>query len=195
MDTAETAPRTAPESPKPPPPEHSWILLFWRLPAALAAVVFGLDQATKWLVLRAWPGESPFPQIELVPGFFSLVHYRNQGAAWGIFSDHTALLALVSLLVMAGMVAFFRHLTEDVPERAVALGVVLGGVAGNFWDRLFRREVVDFLLFYWRDWQTRSFPAFNVADTAITCGIAVFVLSSLFRREKNAGPTPVGGDV
>lgn len=194
MTTAETAPRPAQESANSPPPEPSWILCFWRLPICLATAVFVLDQATKWLVLRAWPGESPYPQVELIPGFFSLVHYRNQGAAWGILSDHTSLLALVSLLVLVGMVWFFRHLTEDVPERAVALGIVLGGVAGNFWDRVFRREVVDFLLFYWRDWQTRSFPAFNVADTAITCGLAVFVLSSLVRRERAPGPAPASGD-
>jgi signal peptidase II len=179
---------------KPPPPERSWILLFWRLPVCLAGAVFLLDQASKWLVLRTWPDSSPFPQVELIPGFFSLVHYRNQGAAWGIFSDHTSLLACVSLLVLVGMVWFFRHLTEDVPERAVALGIVLGGVAGNLWDRVFRQEVVDFLLFYWRDWQTLSFPAFNLADTAITCGITAFVVSSVFRRERGTEPTPIGND-
>lgn len=178
---------------KPPPPEKSWILLFWRLPAWLAGGVFLLDQASKWLVLRAWPEVAPAPRAELVPGFFSLVHYRNPGAAWGILADHTALLTALSLVVLVGMVAFFRQLTEDVPERAVALGVVLGGVAGNLWDRAIRQEVVDFLLFYWRDWRTRSFPAFNVADAAITCGIFAFVLSSLLRREAAPEPT-AGGD-
>jgi len=194
MAAAETAARPARESAKPPSPEHSWILLFWRLPCILAGAVFALDQATKWLVLRAWPEVSPFPQVEVLAGFFSLVHYRNQGAAWGILSDHTTLLTLVSLAVLVAMVVFFRHLTEDVPERAVALGIVLGGVAGNFWDRVFRREVVDFLLFYWRDWRTRSFPAFNVADAAITCGIAVFIASSLLRRERAPDQGPDDGN-
>lgn len=149
----------------------------------LAILIFGLDQWTKWLVIQAWPGITYTPQVEVIPGFFSLVHYRNQGAAWGILSNHTMLLALVSLLVLVAVIAYFRRLTEDVPERALALGAMLGGVAGNLWDRVFRQEVVDFLLFYWRDWQTRSFPAFNIADSAITCGIAVYIVSSFLRGD------------
>jgi signal peptidase II len=149
--------------------------------------VLALDHLTKWLVIRAWPETTYEPPVEVIPGFFSLVHYRNRGAAWGIFADHTMLLALVSLAVFVAMIVYFRRLTEDVPERAIALGAVLGGVVGNLIDRLFRHEVVDFLLFYWGDWHTRSFPAFNIADSAITCGIAVFIISSFLRGEQDNG--------
>ena len=181
-----------------PPQASSWLISFWRAPLGLAIAVFGLDQWTKWLVIQAWPQTSPLPRVEVVPGFFSLVHYRNQGAAWGILADHTMGLALVSLVVLVAVVICFRRLTEDVPERALALGAILGGVAGNLWDRVFRQEVVDFLLFYWRNWQTRSFPAFNVADSAITCGIAVYIVSSFWRGDlpvpwtRRSQPRPTG---
>jgi signal peptidase II len=173
-----------------PPTAHPWVLSFWRVPCWLALVVLGLDQWTKFLVDRAWPQGTSQPPVTLIPGFFSLVHYRNKGAAWGILSNHTFLLALVSLVVFVAMVAYFRRLTEDVPERALALGVVLGGVAGNLLDRLFREGVVDFLLFYWRDWRTHSFPAFNVADSAITCGIAVYIVSSFLRGDLSPDMRP-----
>jgi signal peptidase II len=142
--------------------------------------VLGLDHWTKHLVIRAWPEPGPAFRREIIPGFFSLVHYRNRGAAWGILSNQTFLLAIISIVVFALMIVYFRRLTEDWPERALALGAVLGGVVGNMLDRLFRKEVVDFLLFYWRD---HAFPAFNVADSAITCGIAVFVISSFLRGD------------
>jgi signal peptidase II len=178
-----------------PQTNNLWLLSFWRLPCVVGLVVFGLDQLTKYLVVRAWPVPSAALRLPLIPGFFSLVHYRNRGAAWGIFSDHTSLLAVISLVVFAAMVFYFRRLTEDMPERALALGAVLGGVVGNMLDRLVRHEVVDFLLFYWRD---HAFPAFNVADTAITCGIGVFIVSSFLRGdlrgEGHAEPVPSADD-
>jgi signal peptidase II len=178
-----------------PQSKNPWLVSFWRLPCLLGLVVLGLDHLTKYLVIRAWPEPGPMLRLQVIPGFFSLVHYRNRGAAWGIFSDHTFLLAVVSVVVFAMMVYHFRRLTEDMPERALALGAVLGGVVGNMLDRLFRHEVVDFLLFYWHG---HAFPAFNVADSAITCGIGVFIVSSFLRgdprEEESTEPTPAADD-
>jgi len=171
------------------------VLSFWRAPLGLALAVLLLDQATKMFVLRSWPLNSHF---RIVPGFFSLVHYHNSGAAWGMFSEHTEVLAILSAVVMMALVLWFDRLVEGFGERALALGAVFGGIAGNLIDRVAYGEVVDFLLFYWRGFQ---WPAFNVADSAISCGVTVFVISSFFRRQPCEPATrapargqPGGGD-
>ncbi len=148
---------------------------FWRVPLVVGVLVLAGDFWTKRLVLAHWP---PGYHRPVIPGLFSLVHYRNPGAAWGLFARHTELLALLSVAVLAALVVWFDRLTEGFPERAVALGLVFGGIAGNLIDRVAYREVVDFLLFYWRGFQ---WPAFNLADSAISCGVTVFVLSSFLR--------------
>ncbi len=159
-------------------------LRFWRLPLLLGLIVLALDQATKLLILRHWPLGV---QRQIIPGLFSLVHCRNPGAAWSLFADYTEILAALSAVVLVALVVCFDRLVEDFPERAVALGVVFGGIAGNLIDRVAYGEVVDFLLFYWRAFQ---WPVFNIADSAISCGVTVFVLSSFFRRPPDERGTP-----
>jgi signal peptidase II len=155
-----------------------FLLSFFGLPGILGVLVLILDQISKSLVLRCFlePGKI---YRELIPGFFSLVHFRNTGAAWGIMSDHTWLLSLVSLLALVGIIVFFRHLTESRLPLALAYGILTGGIAGNLYDRLLRGFVVDFLFFYFRDYEY-SWPAFNVADMAITCSVTFMVIYSLF---------------
>ncbi|MBN2448982.1 MAG: signal peptidase II [Lentisphaeria bacterium] len=171
-----------------------WTLSFRRLPLALAVGVLLLDQATKLLVHCSWGVGT---QRVVIPGFFHLVHFRNPGAAWGLMGRHTLLLAVLSAVVLAGLVMAFGRLTEGFPERALALGVIAGGIAGNLVDRLVHREVIDFLLFYYRQ---VHWPAFNVADSAISCGVAAFILSSFFRHspqdahgDDNRRPQPQPG--
>lgn len=160
------------------------LVRFWRLPFLLGMAVLALDQATKLLILRHWPLGV---QRQIVPGFFSLVHCRNPGAAWSLFADYTEVLAVLSAVVLTALVVWFDRLVEGFPERAVALGVVFGGIAGNLIDRVAHGEVIDFLLVYWRAFQ---WPVFNVADSAISCGVTVFVLSSFFRRPPGERDTP-----
>jgi len=160
---------------------RSLLLPFWRLPFALGIAVLAMDQATKLLILHHWPLGV---QHTVVPGFFSLVHCRNPGAAWSLFTDYTEVLAILSAAVLVALVVWFDRLVEGFPERAVALGVVFGGIAGNLVDRVAYGEVVDFLLVYWRAFQ---WPVFNIADSAISCGVTVFVLSSFFRRSPGEG--------
>lgn len=134
-----------------------------------------LDQITKLAVVKSIPYGDKRP---VIPGVFSLVHFRNPGAAWGMLRDHTAVLAVISALVFAFIVWQIHRLAEGFPERAMALALILGGIAGNLADRIARGEVVDFIYVYYRDFR---WPAFNVADSAICCGVALFVASSLFR--------------
>lgn len=156
----------------------SWSLSFWRLPSALALMVAVLDQLTKWLVISYCEVGS---QAVVIPGFFNLVHFRNPGAAWGMFADHTRILAAISAVVLVTLILCFDRLVEGFPERALALGAIAGGIVGNLIDRLMHLEVVDFLLFYWRSYH---WPAFNVADSAISCGVFVFIVSSFLRSDR-----------
>ncbi len=149
---------------------------------ALCIGLLLLDQATKLLVERYFTlGRS----LEIVPGFFSLTYVTNRGAAWGILTGHGWLLLLIAVVVAAAMLYFLRHLTEGWPERYYALFVVLSGVLGNSIDRIWRHAVVDFFDFYLANYH---WPVFNIADCAITVGIAVYLISVLLRpAKKSAG--------
>ena len=151
-------------------------LSWWKLPLLIALLIAAADQFTKMLVIRRLPLRADHV---VVPDFFHLVHLRNTGAAWGMMRGQTAWLALLSILVFMFVIWKFPALTEGRRERALGLGLVLGGIAGNLIDRLGRGEVVDFLLFYYRSFQ---WPAFNLADSAICTGVAIFILSTLFRE-------------
>ena len=150
------------------------LLSFWKLPCVLAGVVVAIDQVTKYYVVTNWP-QGHASQVVVIRGFFNLVHFRNTGGAWGILPHSTGALSLISLAVAIVLVLAFKRLVESRPERGLALGLMLGGILGNLVDRLLRGEVVDFLLFFYRSFQ---WPAFNVADSAITCGVGLFILSS-----------------
>lgn len=151
-------------------------LLGW--PGVVALAVIVLDHLTKYLVYSNWPnpGENEFV---IIPGFFSLVHVRNLGAAWGIFARHTWLLAMISLLAALVVVVFFKKISENKAPLAIAYGVLLGGIIGNFIDRaFFPAGVVDFLAFRW-------WPAFNVADSAITCSVIFLLVYAVFFEQRN----------
>ncbi len=159
---------SAPRQPANPSP----FFTFWKVPLWLAAAIAVLDQLSKAYVLRNWPLGSRYAVIE---GFFNLVHYRNPGAAWGILGGYTWLLTLLSFAAMLGVVVFFKNLAAGSKTLSMALGLLLGGIVGNLVDRLVHGEVVDFLDFYWG---AHHWPAFNIADSAITVGVIAYILAS-----------------
>jgi len=144
----------------------------------LAAVVaLALDQLTKLAVLQFLG----FQQEKVIlEGFFKLVHWGNTGAAWSLFRDNNALLAIVSLVALLILVAGRRHFNTGTPLGDYAMGMVFGGIVGNIIDRFAHGHVVDFLYFHLhrRSGEELGFPAFNVADSAICIGVLIlFVLS------------------
>ncbi len=157
----------------------------YTLALAVMSVVVALDQIAKAVVCRYLPLEQ-FPHREVIPGFFALVHLRNTGAAWGVFQGRTQFLTLLSFGVLLYLARQYRHLTGTSALRRFAFGLLGGGIVGNLLDRLFRGEVVDFLLFYVGQWQ---WPAFNIADSGITCGVAILLLASL--TDKPSEETPI----
>jgi signal peptidase II len=150
------------------------------LPWYLAALlVVGLDRLTKWLML-GWqrPGES-----YEVTGFFNLVVVFNRGAAFSFLADapgwQTPVFAAVALLAAAVVsVLLWRN-----PQRTLlcaGLALILGGALGNLWDRLAWGAVADFLDFHAFGWH---WPAFNVADSAITVGAAILIAEGFLHKD------------
>ena len=146
---------------------------------ALAAVMaLALDQLTKLAVLKYLD----FQQEHVVlDGFFKLVHWGNTGAAWSLFRDNNALLAIVSLVALLILLAGRRHFDTGTRLGDYAMGMVLGGIIGNIIDRFVHGHVVDFLYFhlYRRSGEELGFPAFNLADSAICIGVLILFILSL----------------
>ena len=150
----------------------------WRLALTVASVVFVLDRLTKMLVERTMTLEQT---IDLLP-FFALTYVRNPGAAFGLFRNapepfRIPLLLVVTVVAFVVLVGYLRETPADRRVVVAALGGVLGGALGNLYCRVRYGEVIDFFHLHWGGW---SWPMFNVADSAITVGVIVLLVNSLF---------------
>jgi len=144
------------------------------LSCAISLSVLLGDQITK-AVVEKYVNEP----ITVIANFFNIVHVGNMGAAWGMFQNYPWMLFSISMIFFITVIAFFRTITEGWIERYYAAALVLGGVLGNSTDRIWRSgKVVDFLDF---NLGFMRWPAFNVADSAICIGVAIFIISSMIR--------------
>jgi signal peptidase II len=147
---------------------------------AIALFIIALDQITKWLVLKSIP---EYQENVIIPGFFNLTHRANTGAAWSMFTNNNALLAVVALIALVALFMTRHHFSAHRILGQIAFGLVFGGIIGNLADRLnpHRHAVVDFLHFYMQrrgNLEPLDFPAFNVADSAICTGVAlIFIIT------------------
>lgn len=144
-------------------------------------LVIALDQVTKLAVIRAL---RPFDAISVIPGFFNLVHVRNPGIAFGLLSQlgtawSAFLLSAVTTAAIILLILWFGRLRDDDRRTAFGLSLIIGGAVGNLIDRVRLGEVVDFLDFYMGSFH---WPAFNVADSAVTVGTIWLALSILFEK-------------
>ena len=158
-----------------------WLNFFY-LPLLVVTILVIFDQYTKYVIIQniTLNGE----RIEVVSGFFDIVHVKNPGAAWGMFGDHTWALSLLSLFASIGMIAFFKKLSEGFVSQAIAMSLLIGGTIGNLIDRALLSEVTDFLSFHWQT--SYYFPAFNVADSAICIGVFMYFVCSIIPcQDKN----------
>ena len=150
-----------------------------------AAGVFALDRLTKWLIESR---VSDTDVYRVIPGVFEIIHSENRGVAFGIFNDstfewRTALLVLVSAIaVVAVSIILWRPQRLDRAS-LWALTLVLGGAAGNVFDRLVYGKVTDFLQVYLG---TYPWPTFNVADSAIVIGSILLLLAQMRPRRQAA---------
>jgi signal peptidase II len=158
--------------------------------AALALVIFALDQITKWFVLRElYTGD----ERVIIPGFFKFVHLENTGAAWSLFTGNNGALILVALFALVALYLTRHHFDSHTLAGQIAFGLIFGGIAGNLMDRLRVGHVIDFIYFYLqrRGGGEIGFPAFNVADSAICTGVGLIFLIT-WKNEH--APKPVSGD-
>lgn len=150
----------------------------------VAAGVLALDRLTKWIIESRL---TFFDTHKIIPGFFDIVRSENRGVAFGIFNDstsplRTALLiiaALAAVALLTGML--WRARTMD-RNSTWGFALILGGAAGNVFDRIVYGHVTDFLLLYIGQYQ---WPTFNVADTAIVAGSGLLLLD-LLRSKRQA---------
>ncbi len=150
--------------------------------ATAAAVVIG-DQLTKLWIMATF---LPHGQEEIIPGFFNLVYVTNTGAAFGFLAGSKSWLRqvfFVAVAVVALVVIFFAygHLKRQGKIFVYGLGLIAGGAVGNLIDRLRFGSVVDFLDFYLGSYH---WPAFNVADSAISIGVGMFLLGTLLQHRQ-----------
>ncbi|HJV95611.1 MAG TPA: signal peptidase II, partial [Albitalea sp.] len=145
----------------------------------VAFVVIGVDQFTKTLIL----GDFRYGESRTVTGFFNIVRAHNPGAAFSFLADGSGWQRwLFVALASAASVFIVWMLRKHSEQRlfAAALALIMGGALGNLIDRLLHGYVVDFLEFHWRFleplFREGRFPAFNVADSAITVGAGLLIL-------------------
>ncbi|MED4888082.1 signal peptidase II [Lysinibacillus sp. FSL R7-0073] len=146
----------------------------------LAAFVVLLDQWTKWLIVKNMEyGE----RIAVLDPWFGILSHRNKGAAWGMLEGQMWLFSIVTVAVICAIVYFYHKEAKGKPIFQVGLMLLLGGAIGNFIDRLFRGEVVDFvdvlipIIKY-------DFPIFNVADAALTIAVVILMIGLIMEDKK-----------
>ncbi len=144
--------------------------------ALIFFVIVFLDQLTK-LLAAAYR-----VNVTIIPQFFYLSYSRNTGAAWSIFEGGMVYLAIVSFVVGTGLGFYYIKKFKTFHWlNHVAITLFLAGTWGNFIDRAFYQEgVIDFLSFHFGSY---IFPTFNVADSALTIGVILLIISSIFEEK------------
>jgi signal peptidase II len=132
----------------------------------IAAIVFGLDQATKYWIVQNIPIQSSWSFFPTLAKIFQFTFVTNTGAAFGMFPQLGGIFMVIAIVVIASIVVFYQHLpTHNIWVR-LSLGLQLGGALGNLVDRVTRGYVVDFVdIGFW--------PIFNVADLSIVLGVTI----------------------
>ncbi|MFC4023223.1 signal peptidase II [Oceanobacillus longus] len=149
-----------------------------------ALIIIGIDQLTKWIVVKSMEiGE----QITVIENFFYLTSHRNSGAAWGILEGQMIFFYIVTVIVVIGIIYYMQSYAKHDKLLAIGLSLILGGAIGNFIDRIFRKEVVDFADFIIFNY---DFPIFNVADSALTIGVILVIIATIIDEMKQRKEKP-----
>jgi signal peptidase II len=147
----------------------------------IAGVLVLLDQLTKALIGHYL---QPFQSITVIPGFFNLIYIHNPGGAFGFLAGSDPIIRkvvfiFVSLMAVGLILWYYMKTPAGFPFLSGAFAMIFGGAIGNLIDRIRIGKVVDFLDFYIG---SLHWPAFNVADSAITIGIGIFILHLLLKK-------------
>ena len=148
----------------------------------VSVIVIALDQLTKWLIVDAL---DLYERIDILP-VFDLVRLHNTGAAFSFLANASGWQNTLFAVIGVAVSLFIGGWILTLPgqgRRVLGLGLalLLGGAIGNIIDRIIHGHVIDFLLVYYQSW---SYPAFNIADSAITCGVALMLYDGLVLDRK-----------
>ena len=147
----------------------------------LSLLVLVVDQATKYYFEHRL---ELYEQIVIIPDYFSWMLAYNTGAAFSFLADSSGwqrwLFALIAIVVSVVLVVWLKRLGRDDTWLAIALALILGGALGNLYDRVAIGHVIDFIFVHWKE---HGFPAFNIADSAITVG-AIMLALDMFKSKK-----------
>lgn len=144
---------------------RDWVILF-----SVALATLGLDQVTKWLVVRSLGYLETWEPLPALSGIFDITYTRNTGAAFGMAQDFGNIFLIIAVVVVAAILYYYRQLPAELWIMKVALGLQMGGAVGNALDRITRGYVVDF--FHLHGW-----PIFNIADSAVVVGVVVLIIA------------------
>ena len=149
--------------------------------AVISGLVIILDQITKIIILKNLP---LYHSITIIPGIFNITHIHNPGGAFGFMAHQDSslrnfLFLLLSSLAICLIFYFYKKTPQKYSLLSACFALILGGAFGNLIDRIRFGKVVDFLDFYIGNYH---WPAFNVADSAITVGIAIYLFHLIFKK-------------
>ncbi|EHJ07053.1 signal peptidase II [Staphylococcus simiae] len=140
--------------------------------------IITFDQLTKYLIATTMKiGDS----FEVIPNFLNITSHRNNGAAWGILSGKMGFFYIITVIILIVLIYFFIKEAQFNLFLQVAISLLFAGALGNFIDRLFNGQVVDFIdtnIFGY------DFPIFNIADSSLTIGV-IFVIIALLKDSSN----------
>ncbi|MDC3412852.1 signal peptidase II [Aquibacillus sp. 3ASR75-11] len=143
--------------------------------------MIAIDQLSKWYVVKSMElGES----IPVIENFFYITSHRNQGAAWGILQGRMMFFYIITTIVIIIVMYYMKQYAKESKLMGVGLGFVLGGAIGNFIDRLFRKEVVDFFDVYIGSY---NYPIFNVSDSSLVVGVILILIATFLDERKKKG--------
>ena len=145
----------------------------------LSIVLLIIDQVSKIIVVNNLSvGESK----NIVDGFFSLTYVKNTGAAWGMFSNSTIILGLLSIVFSIILIKYIIESKKLSNISVISYSLLLSGIFGNMLDRFIRGFVIDFLNFYIFSY---DYPVFNIADIFIVVGIILIIIETFIEGGKN----------
>lgn len=153
----------------------------------IVAVIVVFDQVSKQWIRDNIPLGGSLPSM----GQLTIVHVQNTGSAFGLFTDQAFLLSIAAVAGLVVVLLFFRYLNQLGPAGGIALSLIFAGALGNLIDRLRLGHVTDFI--YVRLWDNFYWPAFNVADSAITTGAILLAVVALSTFGKKHEPEPQAG--
>lgn len=152
----------------------------------LTLLILAFDHLTKWWIRSEFDLHQSF---DIIPHYLRIVRVHNTGVAFGLFAEfHSAwkpyLLALMAVIAVVVIVIYSARMPSERILLQLALAVTMGGILGNFIDRIAHGFVVDFIEFHIRD--KFYWPTFNVADSAITVGIALLLIDTIKNPEEDS---------